>query len=289
MKPAPVAYFRPESVAEAIEYLGEHEGSARVLAGGQSLIPMLSMRLMQPLALIDINRIAELGELRADGSDTVLGALVRYVAIQRSPVLTERLPLLTGVIRHIGDLQVRNRGTIGGSLAQADPTGEMALACLTLDATVIASSVRGDREIAMDDFLLGAYWAALEPDEMITAVRIPMGADSCAFLEQCRKHNDFAVISVAVTGSAGPSGWSNVRIGLGGVNDRAMLAVDAARVLNGSELEDDVIEEAAQLALDVVDPPSDVRASAEYRRHLVPIYVRRALRQLRDERKGSDV
>ncbi|MEA2279701.1 MAG: aerobic carbon-monoxide dehydrogenase medium subunit [Solirubrobacteraceae bacterium] len=288
MKAAPFSYVRPASVQEALEVLEEHAGAARVLAGGQSLVPMLHMRLMQLEALVDINRLPGLDGVRAEGATTVLGALVRYATIQSSPIVAERLPLLQRMVGYVGDMQVRNRGTLGGSLAQADPTGEMPLACLALDATIVAASVGGTRQIGVDDFLEGSYMTALEPEEMITEIRFPPAPDAYAFLERSRKHNDFAVISVAVLGRRGAGGqWSDLRIALGGVNDRAVLAVDAAAVLDGTTLADEAIAEAAQSALAVIDPPTDVRGSAEYRRHLVPVYVRRALTALRDGKENA--
>lgn len=288
MKSAPFDYVRPASVGEALRTLDEHGGAARLLAGGQSLVPMLHMRLMQVSALVDINRVEGLGDVRAEGAVTVLGPLVRYAEIERSPIVSERLPLLQHVVRYIGDPQIRNRGTLGGSLAQADPTGEMPLACLALDATVVAASVSGTREIRMDDFLDSAYATTLEPEEMITQVRFPAAPDAFAFLERGRRHNDFAVLSVAALGRSGADGrWSDLRIALGGVDDRAVLARDAGRLLEGTALEDEAVAEAAQAALDAVDPPSDIRASAEYRRHLVPIYVRRALAKLRDDKEAA--
>jgi carbon-monoxide dehydrogenase medium subunit len=288
MKAGPFDYVRPGSVGEALQVLDDHAGAARVLAGGQSLVPMLHMRLMQVSALVDINRLDELADIRAEGATTVLGPLVRYAAIERSPIVSERLPLLQCMVGYVGDPQVRNRGTLGGSLAQADPTGEMPLACLALDATVVAASVSGRREIPVDDFLDSAYATTLEPEEMITEVRFPAAPDSFAFLERGRKHNDFAVLSIAVLGRSGADGrWSDLRIALGGVNDRAVLATRAAGLLDGTALEDEAIADAAQAALEVVDPPSDVRGSAEYRRHLVPIYVRRALAKLRDDKEGT--
>ena len=226
--------MRPGSVDEALRVLDEHAGAARVLAGGQSLVPMLHMRLMQVSALVDINRLDELGDVRAEGATTVLGPLVRYAEIERSPIVSERLPLLQCIVGYVGDPQVRNRGTLGGSLAQADPTGEMPLACLALDATVVAASVSGRREIPIDDFLESAYATTLEPEEMITEVRFPAAPDAFAFLERGRRHNDFAVLSVAVLGRSGADGrWPDLRIALGGVNDRAVLATRAARPARG--------------------------------------------------------
>jgi carbon-monoxide dehydrogenase medium subunit len=282
VKPAPFTYVRPASVADAVRRLSESAGSARVLAGGQSLVPMLHMRLMRPEVLVDINSLAgELGGIEPRGSETVIGALVRYTELETSPVVAERLPLLPRVVRHVGDRQVRNRGTIGGALVQADPTGEIPLACLALGAQVVARSTAGERTIPIEDFFEGSYASALEPEEMLVSVRLPLSPQHCAFFERGRKHNDFAVLSMAVLGSRDPDGrWRSVRIALGGVNDRPVLAGVAAERLEGRSWDETVIEEAVELALDVVDPPDDVRASAEYRRHLVPVHLRRLLREL---------
>jgi carbon-monoxide dehydrogenase medium subunit len=285
VKAAPFEYVKPATVDEALQALEEHLGMARVLAGGQSLVPMLGMRLMRPSALVDINGLAdELGRIESNGSETVIGALVRYATIESSPVVSERLPLLKHIVRYIGDRQVRNRGTIGGALAQADPTGEMALACLVLDATIVARTTEGERDIPAADFFAGSYASVLEPEELLVAVRFPMAPDHCRFFERGRKHNDFAVLSVAVAAGRGEDGgWEDVRIGLGGVNDCPVLAQAAAAALEGRRWDDAVIGEAAALAMEVVDAPDDVRASAAYREHLVPIHLRRVLRELADE------
>jgi carbon-monoxide dehydrogenase medium subunit len=282
VKPAPQQYVRPASVAEAVDALEAHGGMARVLAGGQSLVPMLGMRLMRPSALVDINDLGpELGQIQAVDAETVVGALVRYSAIETSAVISERVPLLGHVVAHIGDRQVRNRGTIGGAVAQSDPTGEMPLACLTLGASVVARSVRGERTIAIEDFFEGSYANALEPEELLVGLRFPLAPARCAFFERGRKHNDFALLSIAVVGSPDADGrWHGVRIGLGGVNDTPVLAAAAAARLEGERWDATVIEEAAQLASEGIDPPDDVRASAEYRTHLLPIHLRRVLNDL---------
>ncbi|OZM75405.1 MULTISPECIES: FAD binding domain-containing protein [Pseudonocardia] len=282
MKPAPFAYHRPTSVAEAVARLAEYDGAARVLAGGQSLVPMLNMRLWRPAALVDINELDELDDVRLDGHRITLGALVRYAALERSPLVAERLPLLARMVGHIGDRQVRNRGTVGGALAQADPTGELALACLVMGAVVTATGPGGTRRIPLSELYAGSYASTLEPDELLTAVEIPPQSRHVAFREVCRKHNDFAVLSVATTGDRDADGrWHDVRIGLGGVADTPVLAGAAAAAVTGTALDDADLEAAAAAALEVVDPPTDVRASAEYRRHLVPVHVRRALAELR--------
>ena len=282
MKPGPLGYHRADSVPRAVGLLSAYEGTARVIAGGQSLVPMLSMRLIQPDALVDLNGLAELAQTRTAGDETVLGALVRYTTIEQSPVIAGRLGLLARMVRHIGDRQVRNRGTIGGSLAQGDPTGEMPLACLVLGANVRVTGQAGHRELPVADLYQGSYATVLGPCEVLTEVIFPRAPAHFAFAEQCRRHNDFAVVSVAAVGDREPDGtWSSIRVALGGVADQPVLATAAGAIASRSRLPDEAIAEAAEAALEVADPPSDVRASADYRRYLVPVYVRRVLTELR--------
>jgi len=282
MKPAPFGYHRAASVADAVSLLSAYEGSARVIAGGQSLMPMLNMRLLRPDALVDVNGLRELEGVRSAGDTTTLGALVRHATIERSPLIAERLGLLPTVVRFVGDRQVRNRGTIGGSLAHGDPTGELPLACLVLAATAGVTGPSGRREIPVAELYQGSYATVIEPDEVLTEVIFPRSPGHVAFAEQCRRHNDFAVVSAVAVGDRQRDGtWTGVRVGLGGVADQPVLAAAAGEAVSGSRLADESIAVAAQAALEVVDPPSDVRASAEYRRHLVPVYVRRVLTALR--------
>lgn len=287
MKPAPFGYHQASSVPDAVRLLASYEGTARVIAGGQSLMPMLNMRLIQPDALVDLNRLRELAQIRAAGDTTALGALVRYTTIEHSPVIAARLGLLARAVRHVGDRQVRNRGTIGGSLAQGDPTGELPLACLVLGASVTVTGPDGQRDVPADRLYQGSYATVLDPCEVLTEVVFPRAPGFFAFAEQCRRHNDFAVVSVAAVGDREPGGtWTGVRVALGGVADQPVLATAAGEIASGSRLTGRTIADAAQAALDVADPPSDVRASADYRRHLVPVYVRRVLTELR--RQGRD-
>jgi carbon-monoxide dehydrogenase medium subunit len=282
VKAASFEYVKPTSVDAALHTLAEHLGEARVLAGGQSLVPMLGMRLLRPTAVVDINGLGdELGGIDARGSETVVGALVRYAEIAGSPVISERLPLLADVVRYIGDRQVRNRGTIGGALAQADPTGEMALACLALDATVVARTLEGERDIPIGELFAGSYHTVLEPEELLVAVRFPPAPDHCRFFERGRKHNDFAVVSVAVAASGDPAnGFRGVRIALGGVNDRPVLAEAAMARLEGRRWDAATLDEATALVGEALDAADDARASAAYREHLAPIHVRRLLEDL---------
>lgn len=281
MKPAPFGYHRATSLAHAVELMSAYEGMARLLAGGQSLGPMLNMRLVRPDALVDINAVEGLAGIESSGDATTIGALVRHSAIEASPEVADRLGLLRSVVTHIGDRQVRNRGTIGGSLVQGDPTGELPLACTVLDAVVSVVGPAGSRDIPVGELYETSYATVLDPCEVLTSVRFPKSPQHHAFAEMCRRHNDFAVISVACAGTRAPDGrWTDIRIGLGGVAETPVRARAAEARLLGSRLEGADLDEAAALALEAVDPPSDIRASAEYRRHLVPIYVRRVLTEL---------
>jgi carbon-monoxide dehydrogenase medium subunit len=282
VKPGPFGYHQATSVPDAVRLLSSYEGTARVIAGGQSLVPMLNMRLIQPDALVDVNGLAELAGIRTSAETTALGALVRYTAIEESPLIADRLGLLARMVRHVGDRQVRNRGTIGGSLAQGDPAGEMPLACLVLGASVTVAGPSGPRELPVARLYQGSYATVLDPCDVLTEVIFPRAPGHFAFAEQCRRHNDFAVVSVAAAGDRRPDGtWTGVRVALGGVADQPVLAAAAGEIASGSRLTDAAIAAAAQAALRVADPPSDVRASADYRRHLVPVYVRRVLAELR--------
>ena len=285
MKPAPFAYERASTVDEAIALLRRYEADARLLAGGQSLVPLLNMRLLMPAAVIDVNGVAGLAEIREEGDEVVIGALTRYSAIEWSPTLGTRLPLLTETVRYVGDRQVRSRGTLGGSLAHADPTGEMPLAALALGATVVVQGRDARREVSADEFFLGPYYTVLEPEEMLVEVRFPVRRTVSAVLEHARRHGDFAVISVAAVGEPnGDGGWKSIRLALGGVSDTPFFAGEASEILSGTTLESDVIERAGAAVVEAADPPDDIRASADYRRHLIPIYVRRALELMQARR-----
>ena len=287
MKSADFAYHRPGDIAEAVRCLQDYDGGARILAGGQSLVPMMNMRLWRPEAVVDINGLSGLADVTAHGDETRIGALVRYTALEFSPLVAARLPLLKAMVSFVGDRQVRNRGTIGGSLVQGDPTGEMPLGCLVLDATVRVLGPSGSRAIAMADLYEGAYAATLAPDELLTEIRVPGHPPHYAFRECCRRHNDFCVLSVAATGLVGGDGrWSGLRIGLGGVNDTPVLSDASMALLEGSRLDDADIAAAGEAARDAIDPPDDIRGSAAYRAHLAPLYVARVLRDLRASALG---
>ena len=287
MKPAPFKYLRASSTEEAIGLLNEYDGGARILAGGQSLVPLLNMRLLQPDAVVDVNRVAGLSEISEGEGEVRVGALTRYCAVEWSPVIGSRLPLLTEVVRHIGDRQVRSRGTVGGSLAHADPTGEMSLAALALDATIVVHGPDAVREIAACDFFEGPYATVLAPAEMVTEVRFQARRTVSAFAEHTRRHGDFCVVSVAAVGEPNGNGsWKSIRLALGGVSDRPFVATAASELLTGTTLEPDVVAATGAAAAEAAEPTDDIRASADYRRHLIPIYVRRVLEEL-ERRRGE--
>jgi len=282
MKPAPLEYLTALTVEEALAALARFDGNVRLLAGGQSLVPLLSMRLLRPMAVVDINRIPGLDRIVAADGIVRVGALARYSALEASPVIRERVPLLAKAIPFVGDRQIRNRGTLGGALCHADPAGEMALCAVTLGARLRIVGHSGLRELDAEAFFQGPYTTALEPNEMLETVEFPDGAGTEAVVvEHARRHGDFAVVSVAATGLRAPDGsWRWMRIGLGAVADRARYARRASEGLAGTRLQPSDVTAAAARCLEEAGPTSDVRASAEYRRHLVPILVERALEDL---------
>ncbi|NHN90076.1 FAD binding domain-containing protein [Acetobacter conturbans] len=278
MKASDFLYHRPESVPQVLGLLRDYAGGARILAGGQSLMPMMNLRLWRPAALIDIGRIPDLERLEQKGDVTILGPRFPYWRIENDRVIAERLPLLARMVRKVGDRQVRNRGTIGGSLVQADPTGEMPLGTLILGATIHAESIRGRRAIPVEQYFLGSYATAIEPDEMLVAVEYPRHPAYFSFAEVNRRHNDFAVVSVAVAGDRAADGtWHNLRIGLGGVDETPVLALAAMRRGEGTLLQAPDIAQMGILAAEHIDPPDDFRASADYRRHLTRVHLTRVL------------
>jgi carbon-monoxide dehydrogenase medium subunit len=286
MKPAPLEYLAASSIEAAVAALARFDGNARVLAGGQSLVPLLSMRLLRPTAVIDINGIPGLGDIAVQGGVVRIGALARYSTLEGSDVIRERVPLLARAVRFVGDRQIRNRGTIGGALCHADPAGEMPLCAVTLGARLHVVGPRGRHVLDAEEFFQGPYTTALEPTEMLEAVDFPDGTGArAAVVEHARRHGDFAVVSVAATGwRVGDGSWRGIRIGLGAVADRARYARHASEALAGTRLDPGEVATAAARCLEVAEPVSDVRASAGYRRHLVPILVERALDELAGRR-----
>ena len=275
MFPAPFEYFRPATLAEAIDLLARHGEDAKILAGGHSLIPAMKLRLAQPAALVDIARLPELGSIREQEGRIAIGAVATHRAIETSPLLRERCPLLPAVAAHLGDVQVRNRGTIGGSLAHADPAADYPAAILALDAELEIAGPGGRRTVPAREFFVGLLESAVAPGEVLCAVRVPVTGRSVAYVKTEQKASGFALCGVAavVDASAG-----RVAVGVTGVAAVPYRASGVEATLAGRSLTEGAVTEAASHAADGIDPISDLHASAEYRAHLAVVNARRALR-----------
>jgi aerobic carbon-monoxide dehydrogenase medium subunit len=280
--PASFEYSVPASIEEALDLLAEHGDAAKVLAGGQSLIPLMKLRFAAPERLIDLNRVPGLDVLEEDSSASVLrvGALVRHHAIEGSEVVRSRYPTMAAGAPLISDPLVRNLGTVVGSLCHADPQGDWASVMLALDAEVVARSSGGERRIPMSAFIEGPFTTKLEPHELATEVRVPtpQGHPHGTYLKLERKVGDFASVGVAVYLSLDGERVQQAGIGLTAVGPANIKAEAAERALTGSSLDDASIAEAARLAAEVAEPITDLRGSADYKREVVRVYVTRALR-----------
>ena len=284
MKPAPFRYARPSSLAEATALLAAAPGDTKLLAGGQSLVPMLNMRLVRPAVLVDVTRLRELtGITPLPGGGLRLGALTRHAELAASPLVRERAPLLAEAARHVGHAAIRNQGTLGGSVAHADPAAELPAALVALDARVQVTGPRGAREIAADAFFRGLLTTTLEADEILTAIEVPAAPPGgWGFVEIARRPGDFALAGVAVTLPSPPlggEGIQGVRLVGFGVGDRPIRLGGAERVLAGTRLDAESAARAGAAAGADCDPPSDVHGSVDYRRHLASVLVERALLQ----------
>jgi carbon-monoxide dehydrogenase medium subunit len=272
MFPAPFQYFRPSTLSEAVDLLARHGEDAKILAGGHSLIPAMKLRLAGPSALIDIGRVAELNYIREHGGKVRIGAAATHHAIETSAVLKKRSPLLAEVAAQIGDIQVRNRGTIGGSLAHADPAADYPAAILALDAEIDLAGPAGIRTVAAKDFFLGLLQSAVAPGEILCEIRVPFTPRSVAYVKSEQKASGFALCGVAVVidGAA-------VRIGVTGVGATAYRAAGVERALAGTPLSAQAVAAAARHAADGIDALADIHASSEYRAHLAAVNTRRAI------------
>jgi aerobic carbon-monoxide dehydrogenase medium subunit len=263
--PVGFEYARPDSLDGALALLAEHGEDATVLAGGHSLLPVMKLRLAAPELVIDIGRLAELSYIRVDGDEVAIGAGTRHRTVEMSEVLVAECPLLPAVARTVGDPQVRHRGTLGGSLAHADPASDLPAAVLALGGTVVLRSPRGQRTVPLTGFYTGVFSSVKEPDELIVEVRVPRtGSAGWAYEKFTRRANDWAIVGVAVVDG---------RVGLVNMGSTPLRASQTeAALADGAS-----IEEAAALADQRTEPPSDLAATAEYRRHLARVLTRRAL------------
>jgi aerobic carbon-monoxide dehydrogenase medium subunit len=279
MIPASFEYHAARSVDDALQLLAKYGDGAKLLAGGHSLIPALKLRLQSVEHLIDLGKIAGLDSVKEAGGKIAIGALATHHAVESSEVVRKKCPLLAECASTIGDVQVRNRGTIGGSLSHADPAADYPAAILALGAEIEATSAKGQRMIAADDFFVDMMTTALEPGEIVTAVRVPLQAGTGgAYLKVVQPASGFAIVGVAALVTLDGQGkCSRVRIGVTGAAVKAFRAVDAEKELTGKPADDASIAKAAALATNGVDTSGDIFASPEYRAHLTRVYTRRAL------------
>jgi len=269
MIPAKFEYVRAGSAVEAIRLVGEHGDEAKLLAGGHSLLPLMKLRLAQPSVLVDIGRISELSYIRDGGDHVAVGALTRHMDVEKSSLLAEHVPLLAYAAGQVGDNQVRHRGTIGGSIAHADPASDLPATTLALGATYVVQGPGGTREIAAKDFYLGFLESALAADEVLTEIRVPkMGGAGWAFHKFNRRAQDWAIVGVALWRDGARSG-----VGLVNMGSTPILASAVADAIAGGAS----VADAAEHAIDNAEPQHDLNASVEYRTHLAKVLVRRAL------------
>jgi carbon-monoxide dehydrogenase medium subunit len=282
VKPAPFRYRRPETLDRALAELGEHGAGASVLAGGQSLVPLMNQRRARPAVLVDITRLPGLDDVTDTGGRLRVGALVTQAAFERVPGLAGRCPIALECLPFTGHLATRNRGTVGGSIAHADPRAELPLALLVLGGAAEVASAGGRRTIAAEDLFTGPYESALEPDEILVATEWPTTDElpGQAFEEVAQRHGDYTIASAAVALRVEDGVVAAARVGVGAVGDRPLLVPEAAAVLAGRVVGEDTAQAAGRAASAAIENPlEDIHGSAAYRRHLAGVLVARTARR----------
>jgi len=290
MKPAPFNLFRPKSVDEALALLHSHGDDAKVLAGGQSLVPLMNFRLAQPQNLIDLNLVEGLDQIKFDDQTLSLGTMVRQRDVERSASIVERLPILREAIEQVGHPAIRNRGTVGGSLAHADPSAELPLLAVALDATFRLRSAQASRSVAAKDFYHGYLLTDIAPDELLVATDFHLPPANCGWCctEIARRHGDFAIVAVAVLLDCRQDRTIDfARVAVGGAGPAPLRVAAAEEALVGERLGGEVFRRAGEIAAQAVEPPADIHASSGYRRHLTGVLVRRALATAESRIKGQ--
>ncbi len=291
MKPAPFEYYAPTTVEEALAHLGEHGYDAKVLAGGQSLIPMMNFRLAQPGVLVDLNNVAELDFIRqGDNGGLSLGAMTRHARVERDSIIAERAPLIHETMPNIATPQIRSRGTFGGSIAHADPSAELAAVSVALEGRFRIRGPNGERWVKANEFFIGMFTTLLEPDELLVEAEFPPfpARAGYALVEIARRPHDFALVGVtAVVALDGMGRCQGVRLVFLSVGDGPVEAHRAVKMLKGNTLTPEAIRAAAEVAAsDDIDPGSDIHATAEFRRHLANVLARRALEQAYEQARA---
>jgi len=290
VKPPPFEYVAPRSLDEVLACLAAAGGDAKLLAGGQSLVPMLNMRLTRPAVLVDLGRVAGLDYVRESDGHVAIGALTRQRAAEQSPAVRRHAPLLAEALPFIGHPTIRNRGTIGGSLAHADPAAELPAVAAGLDADLVVASARGRRTVKADGFFVSYLTTSLAADEVLVELRLPRPSPTTrvAFTELSRRHGDFALVGVAAALDVDDAGTCRgARLALCGVGPGPVRARAAERILTGQALSDAVVTEAAHAAAQEIDPHTDIHATAHYRRRLAAALVEDAVRAALGPRKES--
>jgi carbon-monoxide dehydrogenase medium subunit len=289
MIPAQFDYHAPRSLDEAIALLRQHEG-AKVLAGGQSLIPAMRFRLAQPEVLVDINGIAQLDYIKQQSGYLAIGAMTREVALEASKIVAQSYPLLLDTAKVVADPLVRQRATVGGNLAHADPANDHPATMLAYGASVVARGPGGERVIGIDQFFTGLFESALAPNEILTEIRIPTPGlgSSGAYVKIERKVGDYAVTGVAVQLTLAGGVCQSIRIGLTNVNPTPLRAFDAEKRLTGQALSEDALEAAGKLAAAECSPSADLRGSEEYKRDITRVVLKRAVRLAQSRVKGTN-
>jgi len=286
MKPVPFEYHRPASLAETFDLLDRYGDDGRLLAGGQSLVPALNLRLAAPRAVIDINRIPDLDAIRVTGEGLVIGALARQEALERSPLVLEHAPLIAAALPHVGHSAIRARGTIGGSLALADPAAELPACVVALGVTIRVGRRGGTRDIAADDFFRGIYTTALGPGEIVTEILVPRPAAGWrwSFDELARRHGDFALAGVAAGARVESGVVAETRLVFFGVGTRPVRARRAEAALAGRRADAEALAAAGRALDGDLDPPGDVHGSPALRRHLARVLLARVVGRLAEAR-----
>ncbi|WP_108022425.1 FAD binding domain-containing protein [Melghirimyces profundicolus] len=281
MKPASFDYYRPDTVDEALQLLDEAEDEGKILAGGQSLVPIMNMRLATPQCIIDVNGLNGLDTIRYESGLMKIGALSRQRCLEQNNLVKEKVPLIAEAAPFIGHTQTRNRGTIGGSLVHADPSAEIPLSLLVLDAQAVIRSCDEERTVPVSDFFVTYLTTDIMPNEMLTEIQIPTEGipQGYAFVEFSRRHGDFALVDAAcLIDTDEQRRITSVRLALGGVDAIPVLSEDATELLVGEKLSSRLLEEVGRAVQAEVDPDEDLHASREYRRHLAGVFAKRAVR-----------
>jgi aerobic carbon-monoxide dehydrogenase medium subunit len=284
MKLPQVGYEAPKTVSQAVELLAEHLDEASVLAGGQSLIPLMALRLARPAVLIDINGVAELSGVSAADGWVAIGAMTREYAAEESETVADAMPLLAAALPLIGHEAIRSRGTIGGSLAHADPAAELPAVARALDAEFVVRSQSGERVVPAAEWFQGYLTTSRRPDELLVEVRFPAAArgTGVSFTEVARRHGDFAIVGLAASLTLSGGAISDARLAFAGLSDVPVRAADAEGLLVGERPSAELFDAAARRATGDIDPPADLHGSSDYRKKVAAVLVRRGLRAAAD-------